>query len=99
MTFEKLRQLGLKKVFLKNADEIECEKWEFLGRFILPGKNNEDACCVDMRIYYYDDKNCYVNIDCSKSLYNKRLSLTIEELVEYQYFFTHIFDIDDYVKE
>lgn len=100
MTFKQLQEKGLKKVFLKSVDEIECEKWELLGRFTLSTKNKcsfTDARCVDMYIYYYDDTHCYVEMKCKKTLYNKEIDMSMKEIVEYQYFFTHIFDIDEYV--
>lgn len=100
MTFKQLKEKGLKKIFLKNIDEIECEKWELIGRFILSTKNKDgfkDARCVNMYIYYYDDTNCYVEMHCKKTIYNKDIDMSMKEIVEYQYFFTHIFDVDEYV--
>lgn len=95
MTFEKLRKLGLKKLFLKNSEDIECVKWELIGHFNLT--NNVDERMLDIKIYYYDDIQCFVNIECSKHEYNKNTYITMQEIIEYQYFFTHIFDVDEYV--
>lgn len=100
MTFEKLRKLGLKKLYLKNSEDIECVKWELIGRFNLLTKdksNFKDVRDVDIKIFYYDDVHCYVEIECTKSEFNKNTFITIQEIIEYQYFFTHIFDVDEYV--
>lgn len=102
MTFEKLTKTGLKKVFLINEEDVKFEKWQLLGRFILPSKNKgnvKDVRGLDMCIYYYDETHCYVKTHCSKYLLDKEIDMSMGEIVEYQYFFTHIFDVDDYVIE
>ena len=100
MTFKQLREHGLKKIYLKNRDEIVCEKWELIGRFVLSSKNKgnfKDVCGIDMYIYYYDETHCFIETYCVKTLFNKSIDMTIKEIISYDYFFNNIFDVDDYV--
>lgn len=100
MTFEALRKKGLKKLFLINSDKMEFKKWELIARFVLSSKNNgnfKDVCAIDMYIYYYDETHCFIETYCTKTLFNKSIDVTMKEIVEYQYFFTHIFDVDSYI--
>lgn len=100
MTFEKLRKLGLKKLYLKNSKEIQCQKWELIGRFVISSKhkgNLKDIRGIDMYIYYYDETHCFVETYCTKNLFHKNIDMSIKEIVEYENFFNYVFDVDEYV--
>lgn len=102
MTFEALRKKGLKKLFLKNENEIEYEKWELLGHFVLNSKNKGNfkiTCVIDIKIYYYDDKHCYVELECSRCSGGRHEYITIQEIIKYEYFFTHDFEVEKYLIE
>lgn len=100
MTFKQLIEKGLKKLFLKNSNEIECEKWELLAHFNLRRKINNNfkyECEVDMKIFYYDDEHCYVETECLKGEYQKDTYFTTVEIIKYEDFFNHIFDVNEYI--
>lgn len=100
MTFSELNKKGLKKLFLKNENEIECEKWELIGRFVLSSKhkgNFKDIRGIDMYIYYYDETHCFIETYCTKNMFHKSIDMTTKEIVEYENFFNHIFDVDEYI--
>lgn len=100
MTIKQLKERGMKNLFLKEDTE-KCEKWDLIAHFNL--KNNESnnfiyETGVDIKIYYYSSTQCFVNIDCVKKVNRKNAYCTIQEIIRYEDFFNHIFDVDEYVK-
>lgn len=110
MTLKQLKEKGLKVLFLKEGIE-KCGKWDLLEHFKYLNKENinnpiyengEDIKIyeqgVDMKIYFYDDNQCFVNIDCMKRTNGQNKYFTVQELVDYKHFFSHIFEVDEYME-
>lgn len=100
MTFEQLKEKGIKKLFLKEDTE-SCKKGDLIAWFNLINKGLNNFIYkteIEIKIYYYSATQCFINIDCEKKAHRKNIYFTIQEIVEYDEFFNHIFDIDEYVK-
>ena len=100
MTIKKLKEKGLKCIFLKE-DKKECSKWDLIAHYKYINKENSNFIYergVDMKIYYYNKSQCFVNIDCMKRVNGQNRYLTIQELIEYDGFFNHLFDVDEYME-
>ena len=100
MTIKQLKEKGLKVLFLKE-DKKDCRKWDLIANFKYLNKENNNFVYengVYMKIYYFDEKKCFVNIDCMKRINGQNKYLTIQEIIEYENFFNHIFDIDEYME-
>lgn len=99
MTIKKMKEKGLKVLFLKE-DEEKCNKWNLIAHFKYLNKENNFVYenGVDMKIYYYTEKECFVEIDCMKRVNIQNKYLTIQEIIEYDNFFNHIFDVDEYME-
>lgn len=100
MTIKQLRERGLKVLFFK--EDIEnCKKWDIIAHFSFINKENNNFVYengIDIKIYYYNKKQCFVNIDCMKRMNHKNVYMTIQEVIEYKNFLNHIFDVDDYME-
>ena len=100
MTLKQMKEKGLKCIFLKE-DKKECSKWDLIAHFKYLYKENNNFIYengVDIKIYYYNENQCFVNIDCMKRLNGMNKYLTIQEIIDYKYFFNHIFDVDEYME-
>lgn len=100
MTFEQLKERGLKTLFLKE-DRGTCRKWDLIAHFKYLNKETNNFIYekgVDMNIYFYNEKQCFVSIDCMKKLNGINKYLSIQEIIEYDGFFNHIFDVDEYME-
>lgn len=100
MTLKQLKERGLKVLFLKE-DKEKCSKWDLIAHFKYLNKENANFVYengVDMKIYFYNKNQCFVNIDCMKRMNGINKYLTIQELIEYENFFNHIFDVDEYME-
>ena len=100
MTLKQLIGKGLKCIFLKEDTE-KCHKWDLIAHFKYINKENNNFVYengVYMKIYYFDEKKCFVNIDCMKRINKRNEYKTIQELIEYDGFFNHIFDVDEYME-
>lgn len=100
MTIKQLKEKDLKCIFL-NEDKKECCKWDLIAHFKYLNKETNNFVYengVDMKIYFYTEKQCFVNIDCMKRIDQKNVYVTIQEILEYENFFNHIFDIDEYME-
>lgn len=100
MTIKQLKERGMKNLFLKEDTE-KCEKWDLIAHFKLINNQSNNfiyKTSVDMKIYYYSSTECFVSVDCMKSVKRKNTYLTTEEIIKYEDFFNHIFDIDEYVR-
>lgn len=101
MTFKQLKERGLKVLFLKDVTK-DCKKWDLIAHFKYLNKENNNFIYengVDIKIYYYNSNQCFVNIDCMKRINGQNKYLTIQEILEYNNFFNHIFDIDEYMEK
>ena len=99
MTIKQLKEKGLKVIFLKE-DKEKCNKWDLLAHFKYMNKEVGNFVYengIDMKVYYYSEKQCFVNIDCMKRINKRNEYKTIQELIEYDGFFNHIFDVDEYI--
>lgn len=99
MTLKQLKQKGLKVLFLKE-DKKECKKCDLIAHLKYLNKETNNFIYehgVDIKIYFYNNNQCLVNIDCMKRTNGQNKYLTIQELVDYEYFFNHIFDVDEYM--
>ena len=100
MTIKKLKEKGLKCIFLKE-DTKDCKKWDLIAHFKYLNKETGNFIYengVDMKIYYFNENKCFVNIDCMKRVNKQNRYLTIQEILEYDGFFNYIFDIDEYME-
>lgn len=100
MTIKKLKEKGLKVLFLKE-DKKECKKWDLIAHFKYLNKENNNFIYengIDMKIYYYTEKQCFINIDCMKRMNKINKYFTIQEIIDYDNFFNHIFDVDEYME-
>ena len=101
MTIKQLKERGLKVIFLKEDGGLKRNKWDLIAHFKYMNKENSNFIYengIDMKIYYFNENECFVNIDCMKRVNGQNRYLTIQELIEYENFFNHIFDIDEYME-
>ena len=99
MTIKQLKERGLKVLFLKE-DKKDCNKWDLIAHFKYLNKESNNFIYengVNMKIYFYNDSQCFVIIDCMKRVNKQNRYLTIQEIIDYDNFFNHIFDIDEYM--
>lgn len=90
----------MKNLFLKEGTE-KYKKWDLIAHFKYLNKESNNFIYengVDMKVYYYNENQCFVNIDCMKRTNKKNVYKTIQEVIEYENFFNHIFDVDEYMK-
>lgn len=100
MTVKRMKEKGLKCIFLKE-DTKDCRKWDLIVHFKYLNKETNNFVYehgIDMKIYFYNESQCFVNIDCMKRINGRNQFLTIQELIEYENFFNHIFEIDEYME-
>lgn len=100
MTIKKLKERGLKLLFLKE-DTKKCDKMDLVAHFKYLNKETNNFIYengVDMKVYYFNKSQCFVNIDCMKRINKRNEYKTIQEILEYENFFNHIFDVDEYME-
>ena len=100
MTIKQLKERGLKVLFLKE-DKEKCCKWDLIAhlQYLNEETNNfiyENG--VNIKIYCYTKKQCFVIIDCMKRVNKQNRYLTIQEIIDYDGFFNHIFEVDEYME-
>lgn len=96
-----MKEKGLKCLFLKEDEGLKRNKWDLIAHFKYLNKENSNFIYengISMKIYYFNENQCFVNIDCMKRVNRQNRYLTIQEIIEYENFFNHIFDIDEYMK-
>lgn len=101
MTIKQLKERGLKVLFLKEDGGLKRNKWNLIAHFKYLNKENSNFVYengVDMKIYYYTENQCFVNIDCMKRMNGINKYFTIQEIIDYDNFFNHIFDVDEYMQ-
>lgn len=100
MTIKQMKEKGLKVIFLKEVTK-ECSKWDLISHFKYLNKEKGNFVYesgIDMKIYYYNKSQCFATIDCMKRVNGQNKYLTIQEIIEYENFFNHIFDVDEYME-
>lgn len=101
MTIKQLKEKGLKCLFLKEDGGLKRNKWDLIAHFTHMNKENNNFVYengVDIKIYYYNKSQCFVIIYCMKRINKRNEYKTIQELIEYDGFFNHIFDVDEYME-
>ena len=100
MTIKQLKERGLKVLFLKENTE-KCNKWDLIAHLKYLNKENGNFIYengVNIKIYCYTKKQCFVTIDCMKRVNKQNRYLTIQEIIDYDNFFDHIFEVDEYME-